>query len=483
LKNRSADTVASFSQRLFSFSIGTVVSAVLNLVSVPLLTWFVSPDDIGKAAFFSTVLSLLTAYSYLGLDQSFIREYYEIRDKKKLLRHTALFSFAASSLLSVAILLFPRPLSNLLFAEYDQWMVLILASMLPVFVLDRYTSQIIRMEEKGILYSFFQILQKILEIGCVFPLLFFFRQKFRAVIVAFALSFIVTVLIKGFISFRLLGRESQNLHAVSGPFFDTAFLKRVFIFGMPTVIAIGFSWILNAIDRIALRYLSDFNQLGLYANAFKVAAFVSLIKQAFANFWTPTSYRWFKDDVDIQRFETVSHAFSFCLFFVFSGLVSFRWVLRYFFAPSYYPSIELIPVLLFIPVLQGVSETTFIGINFTRKSYIHLLVSILSAGVNVLGNLMLVPRHGALGAACSTAAAFIVFFSLRSLISNRVWKPMRLRKHYLNLLILTAHVVTSLVLKDPILLNFVFMAVLLTANRDVIKLLFQKYLARSKAAS
>ena len=50
MSNRTVETPKTFIKRLFSFSIGTVVSSFISFFSVPILTWFVSPEDIGKAA-------------------------------------------------------------------------------------------------------------------------------------------------------------------------------------------------------------------------------------------------------------------------------------------------------------------------------------------------------------------------------------------------------------------------------------------------
>jgi O-antigen/teichoic acid export membrane protein len=42
--------------------------------------------------------------------------------------------------------------------------------------------------------------------------------------------------------------------------------------------------------------------------------------------------------------------------------------------------------------------------------------------VNIVGNWLLVPRYGAVGAAISTAFSYIVFFSMRTFISLRYFK-------------------------------------------------------------
>ncbi|HPH11792.1 MAG TPA: oligosaccharide flippase family protein, partial [Thermotogota bacterium] len=71
--------------------------------------------------------------------------------------------------------------------------------------------------------------------------------------------------------------------------------------------------------------------------------------------------------------------------------------------------------------MYTVSEVTVVGINFKKRTYWHILVSILSAGVNFIGNYFLVPIYGAKGAALSTGVAYIVFFYTRTLISRKLF--------------------------------------------------------------
>ena len=51
-----------------------------------------------------------------------------------------------------------------------------------------------------------------------------------------------------------------------------------------------------------------------------------------------------------------------------------------------------------------------------------MLIAIISAGANIFGNLMLVPTYGAKGAALSTGISYIIFFSMRTIISKRLYK-------------------------------------------------------------
>ncbi|WP_162138551.1 polysaccharide biosynthesis C-terminal domain-containing protein [Planococcus halocryophilus] len=60
--------------------------------------------------------------------------------------------------------------------------------------------------------------------------------------------------------------------------------------------------------------------------------------------------------------------------------------------------------------------------------------------MNIIGNIVLVPEYGALGASIATAFSFIVFFSLRTYISLRYFKvDYPLKKIYTMVVVVSAY--------------------------------------------
>jgi len=78
------------------------------------------------------------------------------------------------------------------------------------------------------------------------------------------------------------------------------------------------------------------------------------------------------------------------------------------------------------------SETTGMGIGFTRKTSYSIIVSGVSAGINFIGNYLLVPKYGALGACISTAVSYMVFFWVKTMISRKLWWKFNLKAYIVN---------------------------------------------------
>ncbi|WP_233185629.1 polysaccharide biosynthesis C-terminal domain-containing protein [Thermotoga sp. SG1] len=105
-----------------------------------------------------------------------------------------------------------------------------------------------------------------------------------------------------------------------------------------------------------------------------------------------------------------------------------------------------------------ISETTVLGINFTKKTYWHIVVTGVSAIANFVGNQLLVPYFGAKGAAISTGLSYVLFFTLRTLIAEKLYPiGFNLKKIYTGVLLISTVAFFGTFSKGylPVVLSFV----------------------------
>ena len=72
--------------------------------------------------------------------------------------------------------------------------------------------------------------------------------------------------------------------------------------------------------------------------------------------------------------------------------------------------------------MYTISETTVMGLVFMQKSKAHILVALGAAVTNIVLCFVLIPYLGIKGAAIANALAYIVFFSIRTYLSNKYLK-------------------------------------------------------------
>ncbi len=181
-----------------------------------------------------------------------------------------------------------------------------------------------------------------------------------------------------------------------------------------------------------MRQWSSFEEIGLYSAAFKIVTVVSIVQSAFCTFWTPTAFRWYEEKVEGEKFMKVSNMLMCFMNFMFVGIVLFRDLIIKLLDASYASSAIIVPFLLLLPIMYTVSESTCLGISFSRKTSYNIIVSLIAAVVNYILNYLLVPKYGALGASIATGIAYTVFFWVRTLISRKLWFKFKLGFYILN---------------------------------------------------
>jgi O-antigen/teichoic acid export membrane protein len=368
---------------------------------------------------FQTATSLINLILLLGLDQAYVREYSVVENKSQLW-YTALFLPVVLSIGAAAIgIIFAQPIGHLLFGSTAFLPVIGTALAIPLLILYRFLLLSVRMAEAGKLYSAMQIVSKaviaITTIGFV-------------VLFGSGLSQILFPVLIGHTVVILFSIPTRHVPTIDSLHVSSSQLKSMLHFGMPLVAASAFMWILNSLDKVALRTWSTFSELGIYAAAFRLSAMLLIIHQAFTTFWAPTVYRWYENGVSEKRFQRVANTITYGLTIIYALLMALRWIIIWLLGPEYREAVHIVPLAAIYPIMITMSETTVMGIRFSRKTYWETIVTAVAALVNIAGNWILVPKYGAFGAALATAISFCVFFWMRTIVSNRLWHGLLLNR-------------------------------------------------------
>ena len=164
------------------------------------------------------------------------------------------------------------------------------------------------------------------------------------------------------------------------------------------------------------------------------------------------------------------------------GILIFRDLIVFLLGDKYYLSKFIIPMLIFIPVMYLISETTVMGISFKKKSKYFLYISIVVSITNILGNIILVPFLGAKGAAISTGVSYILFFALRTYFSNKLINfNFNLKRIYFIIILILGYAL-FLTFYDNIFLNIgigiLLQIIIIVAYFPILKELYFKYIKK-----
>ncbi|MFX0548024.1 oligosaccharide flippase family protein [Hathewaya histolytica] len=452
------DSPNSLIKRFIGFSVGPVISAFISFFIVPLTTYFVVPTEFGKASMYNMALSISSLFVFLGMDQSFTREFNREENKKNLFWNSFIVPFVFSFILAFIYIVFYKSISILMFKNIERYTMIILSMSLPFMVIDRFNLLLIRMQEKARIYSVLNVISKIINVIILVPYLMYIDNSFKGIINAGFIGLILMCAIE------LIFTKDFWLNKF---YINKKLMVDMFSYGLPLIPTSIIVWFLSSMDKIAMRQWSDFNQIGLYSAALKIVAVVTIIQQAFCNFWTPTAYRWYEEKVENNQYIKVSNMLLCIMNFIFIFIVLFRDLIIKILSPRYSAASPIVPFLLFLPIMYTVSEATSLGISLSRKTSYNILTSLIAALINYILNYLLVPKYGALGAAIATAVSYIVFFWARTLISRKLWFKFSLKYYFFNILFMIVLVFVD-VFYHNIYLNVLISLIILFIDREQI---------------
>lgn len=429
---------------ILNYAIGPVGSGLLSLISLPLITWFYSAEDIGRISIFQIYINFCILLFCMGLDQAYVRDYHESQNKAELLKNLSFPIIVLTIIVLLGVLLlFPNFISSHLYDINSTYLSSITVLAFIAAVISRYLSLILRMQEKALQFSMSQILPKILFlIFIVNVVVFQIARDTNSLVIANALSVIAACLV-------YIWNTRHELKSALQSRINTEVLRKGFIFGFPLLFSSLAGWGLGVADRLFLKNYSTLSELGIYSVTMSVATVATLFAGIFNTIWVPLVYKWQSTQgIEFEKLNNIAINVVAIIYFlvVLSGL--FSWIVAFFF-PAQYSNIQyLLPACLMAPMLYTISEVTGIGISLSRRTVFTMFSSLIAMTVSIIVCYFLVAPFGAKGAACATVLAFFVFYIARSEFSKLLIPEFNFRSIYMATLLILLVSIANLFLTD-----------------------------------
>ena len=416
-RGKGSDTFKDF----LSYFYGNFIVLLLGFIQTPLLTRILSTDEYGRTGMFETAVTVIYIFAILGLDQSYIRYYYEPDiDRGALLRRCLTPAVIIVSILSVIYILFSGPANMFLFGEDGNDVVALVIIYTFISVFERFFFLDVRMQQNGRLYSNINIAEKVLSILTIIAAFYIMGNDFRIGLYALAVPWGITTsfLIIRYFFLKASGRLAETGNTVPS-------FKELMSYGMPFITVLLMEWALSSCDRIALRSFSSFDELGVYTSAMKIIVLLVTFKNTFIAYWSPVAMERFEKGINEENISFFRQAYEMVVFLCISGaacLILFRKVIVLLLGPSYRAAESVIPFLTLMPIFAMMFEITNQSIKFGKKGKYLNIASLAAIIVNIGGNMLLVPYLGGTGAAVTTGASYIVYFAIGSYFAEKCIK-------------------------------------------------------------
>lgn len=416
------------------YSISTWVNLVLGFLTVTITTRVLLPDVYGQVSIFNSITSVLMYILLLGMDGAYVRYYNELpaNDTRsqllyKNLLYTTLFCLLVGS---ITVCFLGEEVSKFFFNICSK----ILVGYIFIYTLCqmalRYLNISFRMSFRITQYNIQNILMNnIFRLLLIVTALFTNNLEYIIAILSLGMLFVLVVYLyvqrKEFIPVNIKGKLDYrvSLHGYNSYF-------RFALFSAPTYIIFYFNGYMS--QQIVMTSLGAY-AFGIFSSTNMFSQLLGAMQGGFSTFWSAYVYKNYETEK-----EKIGLMHNYVLLFVIlavSALVLFRDPIYIFIGSGFHSSKHFFSLILMMPVLNIVSETTSKGIDIAKKNEYTLLSFIICIATNIGLCLLLIPTLGLAGAAWSNAISAIVLYILNSYFGQRYYKTiLSLKKSLLGIL-------------------------------------------------
>lgn len=404
-------------KKFIEFSIGNGIVLLLGFISSPIITRIISPDQYGKASMFTTFTSLIVLIATMGMDQAYIRYFNDEEDKNRggLLGKSIGITLVLNVIIGVFILLFYKKASIFIVDEQSLFLVILILIHNTFGIIGNFSLIHVRMKQRGKAYSVITVINKVSYLIFIGIFYFLFKDHYLTIVIATILSNIVRMLWSIYIE----KCDWKNVKRVNEVKTTT---KELIFYGMPFIFSMAITWLFQSIDKVSLRIFSTYAEIGLYSGAMTIIGLLNNCQAAFTTFWTPVAYEKYSNNPEDTKFFTdANQIVTVAMIIISIWIIAAKDLIIKILGNDYKGAQFIFPFLVLMPIMYTISETTVLGINFMKKTKYHIYIATFSALSNIIGNLLLVPKYGARGAAISTGLAYVVFFITRTYYSRKFY--------------------------------------------------------------
>jgi O-antigen/teichoic acid export membrane protein len=395
------------------YSAGNLGARLISFLFLPLYTRYLSPADYGMLEIVTLTSALATLVLGCGMSTAVTRFYpvFAGDDQKRVVSTAAIFLPVFSALAGLGLMLAAPPLGRLIFGN-SAYVGLLVLALANVFL---ESSGIVpwvylRILDRSGLFVTLSLTQLLLGASLNVVLLVWAGLGTRGVLYSLLITNAV-------VNLSLLGYTLRRV----GVRFSWSQLTTMLRFGGPFVPSNLVMWVLNMGDRFLLNRLSTPQQVGLYSLGYKLGGLVSDgFSSPFYSAWMPRMFV-----IAEREAAEILYARIFTYFLLVEVVLTLALslfaheIVAVMAASSFMPAATVVPLValgyLFYSSFNFCATGLFVR---DRTSWLPIIYGA-AAGVNIVGNLLLIPWFGMLAAAINTAVAFALLPPLAILLGRQ----------------------------------------------------------------
>ncbi len=403
------------------YGIGQVLSKAIIIILLPIHTKKLTPSEYGVFNILLLFIGFMAIIYSFGLNTAFLQFYIiePVKQKKDQYFSTAFFAtLSVAVALSLLTYCFRSQLSVWLFQDrqYQDLMGMVVGILsLDAFIL--LAKNILRAEEKPIFYGLVSLLN--VGVNCVLNVQFviYHGMGVKGILLANLLASAITFAL-------LLPLAVKHLLAP----FSYEQLRKMVRFGLPFLPSAMAIFLIDSIDRKLIEQYLGMPAVGIYGAGYKVSLVIKLFINAFNVAWVPFFLSLANESNAKNVFSKVMTYFTllcsivFLFFTMFINQIVRVSIFGYtIVGKEYWGSLQIVPVVILAYIFYGFYINFQAGIFLTGKTKYFAYINVFGAAINILANIMLIPRFGLMGAAYATLIAYFAMALSLYIITQRIY--------------------------------------------------------------
>jgi O-antigen/teichoic acid export membrane protein len=384
------------------YALGDIIPRLIGLISLPILTIYLTPSDFGIVNYVNTLNTFLLALGFLSVNTYFLVFYYRcktVEEKKKLLGNLSAFIILLNTLIVIGLLLFGKQIFHALGSNIDFYPYIVVGVLINFFNLFFVLpSALFRVIEKPMPLTILNVSRGIIAFILTLVLVIYYNYTalgvlYANLIVNFIFAFIFLYMIRNHIIW--------NLNFIQ--------IKKVLAFTLPLVPGSIAYYLTTISDRILIDKYLSLNDLGIYSVAASIALILNIFSYGAYKAFEPYIFKNWESDKFLTIFENIRNSFVYVLLI---GVLCLSVFSKEFFLlmtdVKFHEAYWYVPMIIVGVYSASLSMLYGTIITAKGKTKINSLVSIIGATISVTLNIIFLPKYGLLTAALVSSLAMTI---------------------------------------------------------------------------
>jgi len=399
----------------FTF-LAKIAGTALGLIASLIIARYYGANVIGTVAIINSVLAIFTIFGLMGTNVAILRlvpeyiEKYSISEAFYIYKKVLLIVMGLSILGGLVLYFGASFIASKVFNnESLKLFLLISAPFILIRTISTLNSETLRGLQKIKLYALIQFLPSVITILFLILLTYFFYNKYNPVYIMFATNFIIFGILFYMLPKLFLIKDTRNSKISTSDIISLSF---------PMFLTSVMHLIIGQSDILMLGIMLNEHEVGIYSIVLKLATLTSFILVAVNSMAAPKfSQLYHSGKINELKIVTQSSAklifyttLPIILIYIFAGF----YILKIYgneFTQGYY-------ALIFLAIGQFVNAAAgsvgyFLDMTGGQKQFQYIVI--IGAGLNIILNLILIPKYGINGAAIASMIS-IAFWNITAAV-------------------------------------------------------------------